>query len=85
MMAGYLTDAKRHAGKIEYYHKYAGSSGYSQALYHFDKLAGLVFKAMQSQKYKGEAPLINTIRTEMQKLMDDMQEREKSSDNNKIA
>ena len=80
MMAGYLSDARRHAEKIEYYHKYAGSRGYAQAVHHQDKLSSLVFKAMHSKKYKSEAPLINNIRTAMQKLMDEMKERVQDAD-----
>ncbi len=49
-MAGYLPDARRHAEKIEYYYKYAGDKGYAQAVYHWDKLASLLFSAMNSKR-----------------------------------
>lgn len=80
-MAGYLRDARRHAENIEYYYKHAGSRGYAQAVYHWDKLASLVFSAMNSKRYKDEAPLINSIRQSMQQMMDGMKLREKDSDN----
>lgn len=80
-MAGYLRDARRHAEKIEYYYKYAGSRGYAQAVYHWDKLVSLVLSAMNSKRYKNEAPLINSIRRSMQKMMDEMKDREKDPDN----
>ena len=47
-MAGYMKDARRHAEKIKYYYENAGSRGYDQSIYHFDKLKELIFKAMQS-------------------------------------
>ena len=81
-MAGYLSDARRHAERIKYFHKYADRNGYAQAVYHHDKLSSLVFKAMNLKKYKDEAPLINGIRKSMQKLMDEMKDREKGSDDN---
>ena len=79
-MAGYIKDAHRHAEKIKYYYENAGSRGYDQAIYHFDKLTGLIFKAMQSNRYKGEAPLINSIKKDMQPLMDEMENRKKNQD-----
>lgn len=83
-MAGYMKDAHRHAEKIKYYHENAGSRGYDQAIYHFDKLTELIFKAMQSTRYKGEAPLINSIKKDMQALMDEMKNRKKSQDKENI-
>jgi hypothetical protein len=80
-MAGYLSDARRHAKKIEHYYQHAGSRGYTQALYHYEELTRLVFSAMKSKKHKGKASLINSIRMSMQKMMDEMKDREKGSDN----
>lgn len=79
-MAGFLKDAQKHVDKIEHFHKNAGNRGYDQAAYYFDKLTGLIFKAKQSKKYKGEAPLINIIKKDMQPLMDEMKKRKKSQD-----
>ncbi len=74
-MSGYLSEARRHAEKIKYYHEYADSSGYSQALDHFKKISSLALKANYSQKHSNDAPFIHSIMKEMQKLMDEMQER----------
>ena len=80
-MAGYLPDARRHAEKIENYYEHAGDKGYAQAVYHWDQLASLVFSAMNSKRYKNEAPVINSIRKSMQQKMDEMKLREKGSNN----
>ncbi len=77
----YLSKARRQADKIEYYYKYAGNTGYSQARYHMDELISLVFKATASKKYKGEAPVIHGIMKEMQQKMDEMKERAEVSNN----
>ena len=79
-MSGYLSEARRHAEKIKHYYDHGGSKGYSQSLYHYKMLSSLVFKAMRSKKYKEEAPLINSIRTSMEKLMDEMKDRKESAD-----
>jgi hypothetical protein len=74
-MGRYLKEAYRHADKIRYFHEHAGEKGYAQALYHWDRLIGLVFSVSNSKKYKNEEPLINSIRKSMQPLMDEMEAR----------
>ncbi len=75
-MGRYLREARRHAEKIEYYYDHAGRNGYVQAVYHWDRLPGLVDGAMHSKKDKGEAPLIHAIMKSMQPMMDEMKKRE---------
>jgi hypothetical protein len=74
-MGRHIREARRHAQKIEYYYNHAGEKGYAQAVYHWDKLADLVFGAMNSKKHKGEAPIIQEIRKRLQPKMDEMEER----------
>jgi hypothetical protein len=79
-MGRYLRKARRHAQKIEYYYDYSGEKGYAQAVYHWDKLAGLVFGAMNSKRDKSDAPIIQEIRKRLQQKMDEMEERKGSPD-----
>ena len=71
-MAGYLPEAQRHAEKIDYFYKHAGTRGYSQALYHLDEIASLAIKAQNSEKYREEVPVIHGIMKSMQEMMDKM-------------
>lgn len=79
-MAGYFKEAQRHVEQIKYFYDNAGSRGYDQAVYHFNELTGLIFKAMKSKRYKDEVPLINSIKKDMQTLMDEMKNRKKDQD-----
>jgi len=79
-MASFIKEAERIAAKIDYFYNNAGSRGYDQATNHFDKLPGLIYKAMHSKRYSGEAPFINRIRKDMQPLMDEMLERKRNQD-----
>ena len=71
-MGRYLREARHHAEKIEYYYNHAGTAGYSQAVYHWDKLSDLMVRAMRSKNDKSDAPVIRGIIDSSQTLMDEM-------------
>lgn len=81
-MGKHLREAYRHAQKIEYYYKHAGPAGYSQAVYHWDKIAELKHGAMRSKKDQSDAPIIYSILKSTQQMMDEMKKRGTDSNSN---
>lgn len=77
-MGRYLRKARHHAGRIEYFHRHAGSGGYRQASYHYDELCELIGRALQSKNDKNDAPVIATLREPAAALMKEMLERTES-------
>ena len=66
-----LREAQRHAEKIKDFYDNAGNKGYSQAMHHWSELTKITRNAPENDK-----PVINSIRLEMRKLMEEMKERE---------
>ncbi len=79
-MGRYASEAKRHAEKIEYFHKNAGEAGYAQAVYHRDKLSQLMLSASRSKSDKADQPVIDAIIESADKLMDEMKRRQGGDD-----
>ena len=71
-MGRYLRDARHHAEKIEHYYKHAGNAGYTQAVYHWDKLSDLMVRATRSKNDKSDAPVIRGIIDSCRTMMDEM-------------
>ena len=76
-MSNYLKKAQEHSEKIDYYYKHAGTAGYSQAIYHRNKLSELLAKANQSSKGRNDVPMIHAIIQFVDPKMKEMQQREK--------
>ena len=74
-MGRYLSKARKHAEKIKYFYDHAGERGYSQALYHWNKLSSLALRASRSKRDKNDAPLIQEIKNSLKNMMDEMEER----------
>jgi len=79
-MGRYLSKARHHAERIEYYHKIADQHGYAQAVYHWEQLSGLAYRADRSKNDKSDTPMILGIRESVQYMMDEMKERAKKPD-----
>ena len=68
------------ADKIEHYYKHAGDLGYSQALYHFNKLSDLLSAAYRSKNCKDDVPIIQLILETVDEQMEEMKKREEGCD-----
>jgi hypothetical protein len=51
-MGRFLTDARQHVERIQYYHENAPFRGYAQAYPHYSKLDELMLRAEKSQALK---------------------------------
>ena len=71
-MGQYLRDARRHAERIEYYDRHAGTAGYAQAEYHWNTLSELMSRASCSRNDKSDAPVIAGIIDSSRAMMDAM-------------
>ncbi len=71
-MGRYLRDARRHAEKITHYYEHAGTAGYSQAEYHWNKLSESMVRATRSKNDKSDAPVISGIIDLCRTMMDEM-------------
>lgn len=78
-MSKFLTTARHHAERIEYYFRHAGSAGYSQARYHEDELIGLLRRASDSNRGKNDVPVIQAIIKDIRPMMDEMLNSEKEA------
>jgi hypothetical protein len=74
-MGRYLTDARYHLERIEYYHRFAADLGYKQAKHHYDELCSLIGRSMQSKNDKHDAPVIVALKESAAELMDVMRKR----------
>jgi hypothetical protein len=74
-MGRYLTNARYHLERIEYYHRVGADLGYKQAKYHYDELCSLIGRSMQSKNDKNDAPVIVALKESAVELMNDMRKR----------
>ena len=74
-MGRHLRDANRHAEKIDHFYKHAGSSGYSQAEYHWNELSQLLARAIGSKNDRSDGVMIREIIKDMRPKMDEMKKR----------
>ena len=75
-MGRYATEARRHADRIDHYHKHAGRLGYSQAEHHFHTLSGLVIRASRSKHDKNDVVIIQALCETAETQMQEMKQRE---------
>lgn len=76
-MGRYLSNARYHFDRIEYFHKFAESNGYKQAEHHYHELCTLIDRAMHSKNDKNDAVVIAALREPAAELMREMRQREK--------
>jgi hypothetical protein len=71
-MGRYLTNARYHLERIQYYHRVAGSNGHKQAANHYHELCTLIERAMHSKNDKNDAVVIAVLKQSAHELMDEM-------------
>ena len=71
----YMREARFHEEKITYFHSYAGSLGYQQAEYHFNRLCSLPERASRSKNDKADVPVLLDMMRDARKLMEEMRSR----------
>lgn len=76
-MGRYLTNARHHLERIQYYHRFAGLNAHRQAAYHYHELCTLIDRAMHSKNDKNDAVVIAALREPAAELMREMRQREK--------
>ena len=72
----YLSKARNHVERIDYYFSHAGLAGYSQAHYHQVQLEELLQRAYRSQANKGDVPVIQALIESARPKMQEMKRRE---------
>lgn len=75
-MGRYAKEAGHHAERIQHYYDHGGAAGYSQARYHYDKLAELISRALRSKNDRDDVALIQRCRESATPLMEIMKRRE---------
>jgi hypothetical protein len=60
-MGQYLTEARKHAERIEHYYNLPGAPAYQEAKYYLNKLEGLPAKAGRSRRDKPDVKVILEI------------------------
>lgn len=78
-MGRYLNQARQRFEKIEYYHKHAGTAGYSQAVFYWGKLSDIYARAARSKSGQSDATVIRILVEDADKLMKEMKSREKDA------
>lgn len=71
-MRSYLTEARHHGERIQYYHRHAGVKGYKQAEYHYERLGQLSLSAERSKSGKNDAIRISILRESASESMEEM-------------
>jgi hypothetical protein len=75
-MSRYMNEAKFDVEKIEYYYKYGGHRGHSQAIGHFNRLGSLISRASRSKNNRNDAQSIQRMYNSVLPLMEEMKKRE---------
>jgi hypothetical protein len=75
-MGRFLTDAKHHVERIQYYHENAPFRGYAQAYPHYSKLDELMSRAEKSKSDKRDVAAIQELRESVSDLMEEMRKRD---------
>ena len=75
-MGRYESEARHSFGRIKYYYKHAGVTGYAQAKFHYDKLLELMSRAPGSQNGQNDVIIIKCLQEEASPLMKEMEKRQ---------
>ncbi|MCX7424069.1 MAG: hypothetical protein NTW96_00275 [Planctomycetia bacterium] len=67
-----MKEAEHHAQKIEDCYRQAGTAGYGQALYHWNQLDQLIFRAYSSKNDKDDTVVIGAIKERVEPMMNEM-------------